>query len=121
MAEGWLKHLGKEEIEVFSAGTHPETVNPLAIAVMKEVGIDIGYNQPNHLDEFIDMGFDYVITVCDNAQGECPVFPGLTQHVHRSFEDPARAVGTEEQIFKKYQKVRDEIGNYANDFLTENM
>jgi len=110
MAEGFLKSLDPS-LHVFSAGTNPAArVHPLASKVMKEVGIDIGGNKPKNVEEFINDSFDYVITVCDNAKETCPVFIGKVHHrLHMGFDDPAEAVGTEEEVAAVFRRVRDEI------------
>ena len=110
MAEGFLKSLDKE-LDVQSAGTWPaSTVQPRAIAVMKEVGIDISGGSPKSVDQFLKKEFDYVITVCDNAKETCPVFAGKVKHrLHIGFDDPVEALGTEEHIVSEFRRVRDEI------------
>lgn len=110
MAEGILKSLDPS-LEVFSAGTKPEKqVNPNAIEVMKEIGIDISDHFPKLVDNFVNESFVYVITVCDNAKETCPVFFGSVKHrLHMGFEDPADAKGTNEEVLIVYRKVRDEI------------
>jgi arsenate reductase len=110
MAEGFLKSFD-ENLEVYSAGTKPaDKVNPKAIQVMKEVGIDLSQNYPKMVDKFLNDPFDYVITVCDNAKETCPVFIGkVGKQLHIGFEDPAEATGTEEEILAVFRKVRDEI------------
>lgn len=110
MAEGFLKSFDKN-LEVFSAGTKPaEKVNPFAIKAMKEVGIDISNGVAENVDKYLTQSFDYVITVCDNAKETCPVFMGEVKHrLHIGFDDPADAVGTEEEILPVYHRVRDEI------------
>ncbi len=110
MAEGFLKSFD-ENLEVYSAGTKPaERVNPFAIKAMKEVGIDISNGIPENVDKYLSQSFDYVITVCDNAKETCPVFIGkVGKQLHIGFEDPADAVGTEEEILAVFRKVRDEI------------
>lgn len=110
MAEGFLKSFDSE-LEVFSAGTKPaERVNPKAIQVMKEVGIDISENYPKDVEQFVNEAFDYVITVCYNAKETCPVFTGkVGKQLHIGFEDPAEATGTEEEVLFVFRKVRDEI------------
>lgn len=117
MAEGFLKSFDKE-LEVYSAGTKPaESVNPKAIQVMKEVGIDISNNYSKDVEQFINQSFDYVITVCDNAKETCPVFIGnVGKQLHIGFEDPADATGTEEEILSIFRKVRDEIKKEFYDF-----
>ncbi len=110
MAEGILRDLNPE-FEVFSAGTRPEKqVNPFAVKVMKEIGLDISGQYPKNVNEFTGGDFDHVITVCDNAKEICPVFTGNVKHrSHIGFEDPAYAVGTDEEISDVYRRVRDEI------------
>jgi len=110
MAEGFLKSFD-ENLEVYSAGTKPaEGVNPFAVKAMKAVGIDISNSVAENVDKYLSQSFDYVITVCDNAKETCPVFMGDVKHrVHIGFDDPADAVGTEEEVMPVYRKVRDEI------------
>jgi len=110
MAEGFLQQLGSD-LQVYSAGTQPaEEVNPYAIQVMKEIGIDISKNKPKNVAEFLDTDFDYVITVCDDANETCPVFIGKVKHrLHIGFDDPAKATGTAEEIISAFRKVRNEI------------
>ena len=110
MAEGLLKSFNGE-LEVYSAGTKPaDKVNPKAVQVMKEIGIDISQNYPKMVDQFLNEPFDYVITVCDNAKETCPVFIGkVGKQLHIGFEDPADVTGTEEEILSVFRKVRDEI------------
>jgi len=110
MAEGYLKHLDSSW-EVYSAGTRPANeVNPNAVKVMQEIGIDISSQFPKFADSYINEAFDYVITVCDNAKDTCPVFTGKVMHrLHIPFDDPADAVGTEEEVLAVYRRVRDEI------------
>jgi arsenate reductase len=119
IAEAWFNE--RDGVEAKSAGTHPETVNRNAVAAMSEVGIDIGHKDSNHLDDYIDEEFDYVITVCDHAEQHCPVFAGAGQHMHHSFEDPAKFKGTEEETLNKFRAIRDEIQVYVNDFVKRNM
>jgi len=108
MAEGLVNHRLGSEVQAFSAGLIPSRVHPKAIQVMKEIGIDISSHRSKHLKEFADQSFDYVITLCDEAQEACPVFPGTTQQ-HFGFMDPARASGTEDQVLAVFRKVRDAI------------
>jgi arsenate reductase len=112
MAEGILKSM-EGDLEVYSAGTKPEKqVNPNAIQVMKEIGIDISKNRTKNADEFLDKSFDYVITVCDNAKETCPVFTGKVKHrLHIGFPDPADARGEKDKVLAVYRRVRDEIKN----------
>lgn len=117
MAEGYLKSLDSG-LEVFSAGTKPaDRVNPFAVQVMKEINIDISSGIPEHVDKYIPLSFDYVITVCDNAKESCPVFTGnVINRIHIGFDDPADATGTEEEILSVYRRVRDEIGKCFFEF-----
>ncbi len=110
MAEGFLKSFG-ENLEVFSAGTKPaDRVNPSAVKVMREVGIDISRHIPENVEKYINQSFDYVITVCDNAKETCPLFIGDVKHrLHIGFEDPAEAAGTRAEVLSVYRKVRNEI------------
>jgi len=110
MAEGFLKSFD-DRLEVFSAGTNPsKQVHSKAIQVMKESGTDISSGTPKNADEFANTDFDYVITVCDDAKENCPVFTGRVKHrLHIGFEDPAKASGTEEEILNEFREVRDKI------------
>jgi arsenate reductase len=117
MAEGLLRHDGGGAFEVSSAGTHPSTVNPLAIEAMREVGIDISSHRSKSVDEYVDEPFDYVITVCDNARENCPVFPAVTKQLHWSFEDPAAAEGTDEERLAVFRRIRDEIRERLHTFI----
>lgn len=120
MAEGFLNSLDSS-LQVFSAGTKPAVrVHPLAAKVMKEFGIDIGGNKPKNVEEFINDSFDYVITVCDNAKETCPIFIGKVQHrLHIGFDDPADAVGTEEEVLAVFRRVRDEIKTAFSTFYEQ--
>ena len=122
MAEGFLKSFDKN-LEVYSAGTKPaERVNPFAIKAMKEVGINISNGVAEDVDKYLSQSFDYVITVCDNAKETCPVFMGNVKHrLHIGFDDPADAVGTEEEIMPVYRRVRDEIKNEFFNFYKDNL
>jgi arsenate reductase len=110
MAEGFLKSFDKN-LEVFSAGTKPaEKINPFAVKAMEEIGIDISAGISENVDKYLNQSFDYVITVCDNAKETCPVFIGNVKHrLHIGFDDPADAVGSEEDVMPVYRRVRDEI------------
>jgi len=120
MAEGFLKFFDKN-LEVYSAGTKPaDKVNPFAVKAMKEVGIDISQNYPKSVDQFLNDSFDYVITVCDNAKETCPVFIGdVKHHLHIGFDDPAEAIGTEEEVMPVYRRVRDEIKREFQKFVKQ--
>src|SRR3954466_13149603 len=117
MAEGWLRHMAGDRFEVESAGVEPSHVRPPAVGVMREVGIDISRHRAKSVDEFAGQDFDYVITVCDNARERCPVFPGKTERIHWSFDDPAAAAGDEEAQLAVFRRVRDAIESRLNEFL----
>jgi arsenate reductase len=117
MAEGLLRHDAGDLFEVFSAGTKPSQVRPEAIAVMREVGIDISGHRCKSFEEFTGQHFDYVITVCDNAQESCPVFPAQTTRLHWSIADPAAVQGSEEQRFEAFRRIRDELRRRVRDFI----
>jgi arsenate reductase len=108
MAEGLLRHEAGEWMEVQSAGTKPSRVRPEAIAVMKEIAIDISGHRSKSVDEFAGMPFDYVITVCDNANESCPVFPAVSKRLHWPFEDPASVEGTDEERKAAFRRIRDD-------------
>jgi arsenate reductase (thioredoxin) len=113
-----LRSDGGDAFEVESAGVKPGSVRPEAIQAMREIGIDISGRRSKSVDEFIGQEFDTVITVCDNAKETCPVFPGKTERVHRSFEDPpAPGVGSDEERLSIFRRVRDEIREWMNDFI----
>lgn len=119
MAEGLLRHLAGDRFEVFSAGTKPTRVRPEAVAVMRELEIDISSQRSRGVDEFAGQDFDYVITVCDNAKESCPVFSGRTQRIHWSIEDPAAAEGSEEQRLVAFRRTRDRLAHaYLCGFVT---
>lgn len=109
MAEGILKALYGDRYEVYSAGNYPTVVNPYAIKVMSEIGIDISEHKSKSIEDFIGMDIDYVVTVCDKAKENCPYFPGAKKYLHQSFEDPVSYEGDEEEKLNKFRKVRDEI------------
>jgi arsenate reductase len=117
MSEGLLRHLGGDRFEVFSAGTEPSRVNPLAIEAMREIDIDISGHRSKSVDECIGQEFDYVITVCDNANEHCPIFPGNTKRIHWSFIDPAAAEGDEAARLSVFRRVRNEIQQRLRLFL----
>jgi arsenate reductase (thioredoxin) len=116
MAEGLLSHGAAERFDVESAGTKTGHVRPEAIAVMKELGIDISAHRSKHVDEFKGQAFDYVLTVCDNANESSPVFPGHAKRIHTGFEDPAAFQGTLEERLALFRRVRDEIRDYLKHF-----
>ncbi len=122
MAEGIIKSYDNK-FEVYSAGTKPEKeVNPYAVCVMGEIGIDISKSYPKNTDLFVKESFDYVITVCDNAKEICPVFTGeVKEQIHIGFDDPNDATGTEYEIISEFRRVRDEIKNDFKNFITRNI
>jgi arsenate reductase len=117
MAEGLLRDIAGFRFEVASAGVAPSHVRPEAIEAMKEIGIDISTHRSKSVDEFAGQEFDFVITVCDNANEQCPVFPGKTKRIHWSFDDPAAAEGNEEERLKIFRRVRDEIRGRLEQFI----
>ena len=119
MAEGWLRHLAGDRFEVFSAGTHPVGLNPGSVEAMAEVEIDISHHRSKHVGEFATQPFDYVITVCDRAKESCPTWPGPTQLLHWSFDDPATAIDSEDGRRHLFRRVRDEISFRIKSFLTQ--
>jgi arsenate reductase (thioredoxin) len=118
MAEGLLRHDAGERFDVESAGTKPGMVRPEAIAVMKELGIDISGHRSKHVDEFEGQRFDYVITVCDHARESCPVFFGAAKRLHQSFDDPAALKHSEEERLIVFRRVRDELRGYLAGFVS---
>lgn len=116
MAEGLLRHDAGDRFEVESAGTKPSRVRPEAIAVMRELGIDISNHRSKSVDEFADQSYDYVLTVCDNAKEICPIFPGHANRLHHSFEDPAAVEGAEDKRLAAFRVVRDRIREYLRRF-----
>ncbi|MFN0141243.1 MAG: arsenate reductase ArsC [Pyrinomonadaceae bacterium] len=118
MAEGLLRHIAGDKFDVESAGTIASFVRPHAIAAMAEIGVDISGHRSKCLDEFLDTAFDYVITVCDNANETCPVFPGPARRIHWSFDDPAEAAGSEEKQLAVFRRVRDEIADKLRAFAS---
>jgi arsenate reductase len=109
MAEGLLRHLADERFEVMSAGVSPTQVRTEAVTAMREIGIDISHHRSKSVDEFLGQAFDYVITVCDNANEQCPVFPGKTKRIHWSFDDPAAVEGDEARRLTEFRRVRDQL------------
>jgi arsenate reductase len=116
MAEGWARHLKADSIEPYSAGIETHGLNPSAVAVMREAGVDIAGHRSKHVDELTDVAFDYVVTVCGHAQENCPVFSGEAKVVHVGFDDPPRLAAeatTEEEALDCYRRVRDEIRRFV--------
>lgn len=122
IAHGYLEYFtDRNNIKVYSAGVETHGVNPLAIATMKEDGIDISHHTSNNINEYIGIDFDYVITVCDNAKERCPYLPTKAKKFHYNFPDPAKTKGTEEEIQQSFRMVRQLIKNYCKNFVEENL
>ena len=121
IAEGYLKHFAGDKADVYSAGIETHGVNPRAIAIMKEDGIDISGHTSNNIDEYRNIDFDYVITVCDHAKENCPYFPTNAVKFHQNFPDPAKATGSEEEIMARFREVRKMIKDYCNKFVLDNI
>jgi len=121
IAEGYLQYFAKDKAEVYSAGIETHGVNPKAIEVMKEDGIDISHHTSNNVNEYRNINFDFVITVCDNARELCPVFPSTAKQFHHNFADPAKAIGSAEEIMHQFRKVRDEIKSFSEQFIIDNL
>jgi arsenate reductase (thioredoxin) len=119
IAHGYLNFFGGNNVEVCSAGVQADGVNPRAVAVMKEDGVDISKHTSNHVDEYKNIEFDFVITVCDNAKESCPYVPAKIKILHHDFPDPAIAKGTEQQIMDQFRMTRDMIRRYTRDFIKE--
>jgi arsenate reductase len=121
LAEAYLRHFAGNQAEVYSAGVETHGVNPRAIATMKEDGIDISGHTSNHVDEYRDIAFDFVITVCDHAREVCPYFPTNAKKFHHNFPDPAKATGDEAAIMVAFASVREEIKAYCEAWVRENV
>jgi arsenate reductase len=119
MAEGLINHDLAGKVQAFSAGTEPSSVHPLAVTVMKEVGIDISRHRSKSIDEFADEKFDFVITLCDHAAESCPIFFGGVQRIHMGFPNPAAVSGSKEEKLAAFRKVRDQIREEVADFLSK--
>ena len=109
IAEGWAKHLKPDVIEAYSAGIYPVGVNPRTIKVMAEAGVDISSHTSKHIDTLRDVTFNYVVTLCDNAREQCPIFPRPTEYMHRLFADPSFMSGSEDEILAAFRTLRDDI------------
>jgi arsenate reductase len=121
IAEAYLRHFAGEKAVIYSAGVETHGVNPRAISTMKEDGIDISQHTSNHIDEYFNIDFDVVITVCDNAKERCPFFPTKAKKFHHNFPDPAKATGTEEEILEQFREVRQMIKRYSQQFVSDNL
>lgn len=116
MAHGFFEHYSNGKFEVYSAGVEVHGVNPWSVKMLAEKSIDISHYTSNHVDEYQNIGFDYVITVCDNAKESCPIFPSEAKTIHHSFEDPGKAKGSDQEVIGVFRKVRDEIEVFVKDF-----
>ena len=121
MAEGYFRFFAKSKAIIYSAGIETHGVNPKAIQVMKEDGIDISSHTSNHVNEYAHIDFDYIITVCDNAKENCPYFPSKAKKFHQNFPDPAKVRGSEEELVQSFRKVRDMIKEYSQNFIEQNL
>lgn len=119
IAQSYLQHFAGNKAQIYSAGVEIHGVNPKAIKIMADDGIDIAHHTSNHVDEYMDISFDYIITVCDNARENCPYFPSTAQRFHQNFPDPAKAIGTEQEIMDEFKRVRNMIKTYAADFAKQ--
>jgi len=121
IAEGYLRYFAGDKAEVFSAGIETHGVNPKAIEIMADDGIDISSHTSNNVDEYSGIDFDFVITVCDNANELCPVFPSKAKKFHQNFPDPAKAQGTESEIKERFREVRELIKDYCRKFVSDHL
>jgi arsenate reductase len=121
IAEGYLRKIAGDKAEVYSAGVETHGVNPLAIETMKEDGVDISSQTSNNMNGYLNLDFDFVITVCDNAKERCPFFPTTAKKFHQNFPDPAKATGSEEEIKEQFRQVRQQIKDYCRQFVADNL
>ena len=121
IAEGYLRYYAKNNAEIYSAGIETHGVNPKAIQVMKEDGIDITNHTSNNINEYKNIDFDFVITVCDNAKESCPFFPSKAKKFHHNFPDPAKVSGTMDEVMNEFRRVREQIKQYCKDFIDKNL
>ncbi|HNP31961.1 MAG TPA: arsenate reductase ArsC [Flavobacterium sp.] len=121
IAEGYLRHFAGNKATIYSAGVETHGVNPKAIAIMQEDGIDISNHTSNLINDYFDIDFDYVITVCDNAKENCPFIPSKAEKFHHNFPDPAKAKGSDAEIMEEFKKVRDMIKEYCLAFTNNNI
>ena len=117
LLHGYLEQLLGDRAVVYSAGIETHGLNPRAVRVMAEDGVDIAHHISNHVDEYTAVPFDYVLTVCDHANEVCPIFPSTAKKLHHNFPDPAKATGTDEEIMQQFRAVRDQVKAYAQDFV----
>ncbi len=121
MAEGYLRYFSKDKAQIYSAGIETHGLNPGAVAAMKRDGIDISKHTSNHVDEYKNIQFDHIITVCDHAKENCPYIPSQAKRHHHNFFDPSKVKGTDEEIMNAFDKARNEIKTYCKKFVEENL
>ena len=121
MAHGYLKKFTEGKAMVYSAGIETHGLNPRAVATMAEDGIDISHHTSNHVDEYANIQFDFVITVCDNANENCPVFPSKAKRFHQNFTDPSKLVGSEDEIREAFRNTREDIKAWCREFVDTNI
>jgi len=121
MAEGYLRLFAGDRADIFSAGLEAHGLNPRAVAIMKEDNVDISSHTSDTLDKYLNIPFDYIITVCDHAKEHCPFFPGNAQRIHAGFPDPAKAEGSEEEIMQVFRSVRNQIKEFCKAFAEKNL
>jgi arsenate reductase (thioredoxin) len=119
IAEGYLRFFTGDKANIYSAGIETHGVNPMAIKVMADDGIDISHHTSNNVDEYLGVNFDFVITVCDNAKEHCPYFPTLAQKLHHNFSDPAKATGTADEVMNEFKRVREMIKTFSRNFTEQ--
>ena len=117
MAHGYLQYFGQDKVAIYSAGVEIHGLNPFAVGILSEDGIDISMHTSNHVDEYLHIPFDLVLTVCDHASEQCPIFPGAVKRIHHNFPDPAKAMGTEEEVMNAFRSVRDEIRSFCKTLI----
>ena len=121
IAHGYLQHFAGDKAEIYSAGVEIHGVNPKAIKIMAEDDIDISHHTSNNVDEYMEIPFDYIITVCDNAKENCPYFPSKAERFHQNFPDPAKATGTEDEVMNEFRRVRNMIKLFSASFIQQHV
>ncbi|MEP6676603.1 MAG: arsenate reductase ArsC [Ferruginibacter sp.] len=121
IAEGYLRYFAGSRAIIYSAGVETHGVNPKAVEIMEEDGIDISNHTSNNIEEYREIDFDLIITVCDNARERCPYFPSNAKRFHYNFQDPSKATGTAEEITEQFRQVRQQIKDYCEKFISENL
>ncbi|MEM7552047.1 MAG: arsenate reductase ArsC [Bacteroidota bacterium] len=121
MVHGYLQKYTGDKAKIYSAGVEVHGVNPIAVGVMNEDGVDISKHTSNNVDEYAEVNFDVVLTVCDNAKERCPVFPTTAEKIHHNFTDPAAASGTVKEILKEFREVREQIKEFSSDFAEKHL